>query len=250
MFYPVLSTMVALTSVISIRSYEFYVKKETKSLPDEKRKSIEEQIKSLANKLGVTKEIELIEDENDIAQAFGNAILPGKAVIGVNSQFFLNLSAEMVEFTLAHEICHIKHNDNLTTPSVLILTCLVTTIALSLLFPCSAFFSLELAGNLVVSLVVGLVAMVILGQRQEELADKTAFPICSEKGKIGAIIFFEASLSANIKDRNEMGISWMSSLWRKIIIDSDGENRNDLIHPPLKTRINYLQKLMTQNQKA
>ncbi len=226
-------------------AYRLYLQKDAKQLELAKRNFIESKIQELAAKLQISKPIELIEikDLRISAQALGNNFFSGRAAVAIDPNFAMNSSEAALEFVIAHELAHIKNNDAIRF-GVCSLAGIITTAAICLLFPASATqFSNPLlrlvlySPAFVVGLTVIAVTYPLFSQWIEKRADLLAVSFCSEAAQKAAIEQFEKDRQAYIEIKN----SPKSSLWQKLLITPDGECRDDLFHPPIKTRINYLQ---------
>lgn len=224
--------------------WRLYLQKDVKLLESSKRKSIEEKIKHLASKLGLKKEIAVIEIKNlwGTAQALGNSFLPCRAGIAIDPELFGDLTEGAQEFVLAHELSHIKSNDMCTMGVFASIIGIITTIAISVLFPTLTTFSSSILGTpaVLIGITVSIVAWVFFSRWREECADKLAFSICSSEGQRDVVSFFEYIQKEQLEFRNSPYVSFLSSIWRKTIINSEGDERFDIVHPSLKTRISYL----------
>ncbi|MBS4168548.1 M48 family metalloprotease [Parachlamydia sp. AcF125] len=232
-------------AVVGIFSCRLRFQKDLKVLPEEERHTLETKVQELAHKLKICKKLEIREISGlELgAQAMGNVIFPGRAGVIIDPYFFECLTPETQEFFVAHEISHIKHHDSLTLCLVAGVASMVTTIALSVLFPRSADLSSgKWYGGVACSggVAAGMFTYSLASQWREKCADKTAFSVCSPEAQAAAIEFFEDCRSIYRGYRNEEGISFLSSVWRKTRIMAEGEDRLDILHPFLKDRINYL----------
>lgn len=225
-------------------------KKDEKLLPPRKRHALEKKVHEVADKLGVKKGIEIIEVDcaHSLANARGNTLFPGKAGIVIDAQAFEDLSREAQEFFVAHEISHIKHNDPLTMHILPGLSGAASTLAMMELFPSTALFSAVWCSPAsLIGFAVGSATFIFFSRWREECADRTAFSVCSAEAKTAAIAFFEKMQVTNRQDRDDPNISFASSLWRKFLINGEGEARWDVLHPPLKARIDYLKASISQD---
>jgi Zn-dependent protease with chaperone function len=217
----------------------------------DKRNQIELKIQELAQKLGISKPIELIEKKGllTIAQAQGIAFFSCRAGIAIDPDIADVMPEAELEFLLAHELSHIKTNDNMWMGVVPGIVGIVATLAMSILFPSSIAFSSIVATLILTSpaalvgLSVSVIAFVILSKWREECADKLGFSVCSDAAQKAAPQFFDSIRTAQIEYRNDEEGSYLSQLWRKFLITEAGEFRFDVFHPSLNTRINYLQQI-------
>jgi Zn-dependent protease with chaperone function len=229
--------------------WRFYLHEDAKFLDQEKRQRLELKIQELAAKLEIGKTVELIEVKGlaVCAQAQGNALLPGRCGIAIDPLPFTALPEEMLEFLMAHELSHIKANDVVMMGAFACIAGMIAVLAMGILFPSSAvYFSSPIWMALVcspaalVSTAVAGVTLILFSRWAEEQADKLGFSICSDAARGDAYKFFDCIRLAQIKHRNEDGLSFFHSLFRKILITEDGNFRLDVLHPPLTKRIHYL----------
>lgn len=158
-------------------------------------------------------------------------------VIDLNSA--RRFSPEELEFLIAHELSHLKSNDLLWMGVVPAAAALTTTLAADILFPSSASYFSDFVKTYffpspaaLVGQVVGLFTLAYFSQWREECADRLAFSVCSDAAKKAAPRVFEKFMQVNASQR----ISFLSQL----TISKEGENRLDILHPSLKSRIHYL----------
>ncbi len=145
------------------------------------------------------------------AQAEGVSLFSGRAGIAINPDLVDEISGGQLEFLLAHELSHIKANDLIWMGGVLSIVGVITTLAMSILFPSSAaYFSPIVMATLMVSspaavvgLSVSLVALVFFSKWREECADKLGFSVCSDAAQKAAPQFFEKIRTAQIEYRND-----------------------------------------------
>jgi Zn-dependent protease with chaperone function len=117
------------------------------------------------------------------------------------------------------------------------------------LFPQWAIFVPALSGSpaSILAYLVGGATCLIFSRWREECADKLAFSVCSDEGKKGSYKLFEKIQKKQKAYRNESGLDYTSSLWRKIKVDHEGNSRLDLLHPPLSYRVRYLKEAYKEN---
>jgi Zn-dependent protease with chaperone function len=209
-----------------------------------KRKELVTKVDEIAKKLGIDKKLEVsfITGLTVCAQAMGNTIFPGKAGLAIDPNLLDKLPSGDLKFLVAHELSHIKHNDTLTIPLLTGLVQLISTVALSILFP----YATAISAISYTAFAVGLITFSLFSRYREECADKKAYSICSQEGKKGAINFLTNLKNGNIQYRNEENINVFSSLWRKIKVNEQGDVRWDVLHPSFQTRIDYLRAMPSQ----
>ncbi len=150
---------------------------------------------------------------------------------------------------VAHELSHIKANDLIWLETVPGIAGVITTLAMSILFPSSAtYFPPIVIATLMVSspaAVVGLsvsgIAFLAFSKWREKCADKLGFSICSNAAQKAAPLCFDTIRISQIEYRNGEEGSYLSKVWRRFLITEDGEARFDVYHPSLKNRKEYLQ---------
>lgn len=218
------------------------------------RKSIEEQIDSLSQKLEIDKKIELIERRSFMfgAQAHGSMLFPGTRVgILIDSDLADEIDPHQREFLLAHELSHIKRNDVFWLSAFsgfvgMVVTWASTFVAPSLerypsdhvFFKCLKYGLFIWSPSAFLGQLSSLVTFIFYSRYVEEKADRLALSICSDEGKKGAIEFFDEIRSHHKKVRNE-GDSFFERCKLQILLTEDGDFRFDVVHPSLKKRIAY-----------
>lgn len=230
-------------------SWRLRFQEDDKRLSRGKRKAIESKIQELALKLEINKPVELIEKKGLVAgfQAQGIAFFSGRAGIALDPDLAEEVTEDELEFLIAHELSHIKANDLLWMGVVSGVVGMITTLAISILFPASVAFSSSFATMMLGSpagllgLSVSVIAFAIFSQWRESSADKLGFSICSESAQKAATGFFDKVRTSQINFRNDKNGSYFSKLLRRFVITEDGDFRLDVLHPRLKTRVEYLQ---------
>lgn len=232
-------------------SWRLRLQKDDKLLSATKRGFIESKVQELASKLGINKPIELIEKKGLMggAQAQGIAFFSSRAGIAIDPDLADSMPEAELEFLIAHELSHIKANDLIWMGAVSSIVGVITTLAMSNLFPSSAayFSPIVVATSMISSLAalvgvsVSVIASALFSKWREECADKLGFSVCSDAAQKAAPQFFENIRTSQIEYRNDEKGSCLSKLWRKFLITEAGDVRFDVLHPSLKTRIKYLQ---------
>lgn len=210
--------------------------------------SLKSKVKGIADKLGIKQDILLIENINKYEgpDALGNAFFQAKVGIRAGRHFFWDLlSQPFGTFVIAHEISHIKNNDHFTALLITGIVHTVTTISIHILFPYSKHSILSAVVTAVAPMQIGLlaatIAFVIVMRWQEERADKTAMAICTKEEIQEGANWFKSHITKHLEYRNEKELTFFDSLWRKIKFDSIGNYRLDILHPPLTTRVKYME---------
>lgn len=212
-------------------------------LPQAKRRSIESKIQELAKELGISKTIELIEKRNLAtgAQAQGIGSFSSRIGIVIDPDLANALPEAELEFVLAHELSHIKANDNLWIGVFPSIAGVITTLAMSTLFPSlAADFSISIVSlSAVPGIAVSTIALFSLSKWREECADKLGFSACSCNAKKAAPAFFDRIRVGQARLRD-------NDVLKRFLFTEDGESRLDVLHPPLASRVQYLRDLNSQ----
>lgn len=249
--FSIMDTCLAgtLSLVPAFSVLRFCSKKDEKILPAKKRLELEILVNTLAEKIGIKKHIEIKEVSNFSAgaQAFGSNLLPVSPAIILDPELFVSISPSEQEFLIGHELSHIKYDDLLKMSVVSGLLGVISTVALKVLFPSLAIFSISLGSSpaAFIGFVVSSVALIMYSRKSEEQADKTSFSLCSHRNKNGGAKLFKRVQKNAISVRNEEGCSFWSNLWHKIAITNEGNTRYDIMHPSLTSRIKYLERQKT-----
>jgi Zn-dependent protease with chaperone function len=216
-----------------------------------KREQINEKIENLAKNLEIRKPIELVQKKGlvTIAQAQGLALFSSRAGIVLDPNIVCRLPEVQLEFLIAHELSHIKANDHMWIGVVSGIVGIITTSAMSILFPSSVAFSstvatfIQIPPAALVGLSLSAIALINFSKWREECADKRGFSVCSDDSQEAAPEFFETIRTSQRMYRNDKKGSSLSKLWRKFLITKAGDARFDVLHPSLTTRIGYLTEL-------
>jgi Zn-dependent protease with chaperone function len=234
-------------------AWKLRFQQEDRLLSPEKRNQIESKVQDLAQKLGINKPITIMEKKcSSIAEAQGVAWFSGRAGIIIDPGVANAIPEEQLEFLIAHELSHIKNNDNVSFGVVPGIVTILTHLAIKVLFPSLKAFiipspveifvpaTIQLPRRNLASIIADLVSVtfsIFFYRWREKSADKLGFSICSDAGQKAAPQFFDLIKRGNIWHRN----SEEASLFTKMFITEDGENMIDIGHPWLKDRIKYLQ---------
>ena len=253
-------------AILPIRTLHLTKELEAHSITD---KELVQEIKALAQKIGIEKELNICESIGSIGSfgVYGNAIGNNDTGMFLHpSLIFPKLSLQyenakgdpaspsearsffgipdgpeankIRSFLIAHEISHIKNNDCLnmdliqavTSISLCVLSCVVPES--DIVIKGTAFILAPLVGSIF--------KMMYLRHRESE-ADASAARLLGDVE--GGVAFFKNMQAQMLSTRNGPHASFMSKLYNKIAISSEGNNRLDLTHPSLSQRINQLKSL-------
>lgn len=181
-----------------------------------------------AKQLDIRKEVK-VGCGSDNAQAIGMNWLNFPCEVMISP--ILVSSTEAIQgqgFIVAHELSHIKNNDLLTIPGIGFLVALSSSIALSTLG------LISFIPHVLAVVFITHIATAVFSQYREKIADQTALTICTKEEKEGAIQIFEAMQKEQLKIRNE-------NMLGKLFISDAGEDRLDIMHPSLASRISMIQ---------
>jgi hypothetical protein len=200
-------------------------------------------VKTKAEELCLGKEVQVkFVETNFFAQANGIKSSPFRCEIIINP----NVLPDGLEgFIIAHELAHIKSNDAFTIPGIGFLASLTSSIGLSILLSIGVLSAAASSGFILVAVVIGAVAQIAFSQYREAQADKKALSVCTLEEKRKAKKFLEQLQEDEIKYRNEKNISVITQIYRKLTISKTGEFRLDIMHPSLASRIEMIQKSIT-----
>lgn len=250
-FLNLLSGGMILTAVVpGIFSWRLRFQKDDKHLNQNKRTRLELKIQELAKKLEINKPIELIEKRNLWcgAEAQGLALFSCRAGIAIDPDLVNAIPVDELEFLIAHELSHIKANDLISMGVIPSAIGVLTTLAMSLLFPATAAnFSPMVAMLLIpspaalVGVSVSAITFALFSKWREKCADKLGRSICSDAAKKTAFHFYDRVRRLQFEYRNDENCSFCSKILRRFLFSEDGDFRLDVLHPPLSTRIKYLQ---------
>ncbi len=182
---------------------------------------------------GIRKDLIFFEDPNEgLASALGtNMFKNGNAVVRVAPGFYEN-DKDACSWIIKHEISHIKHNDNFTMHFVPFVCQLAASIF--------GMYSLSFFPALGLAFAVGIASFVLFSRWREAKADDFAIENSSDEELLGGRRTFMILQEMNIAARN--------TFWQRIAISASGENRMDILHPSLASRIQKIERtLRTRN---
>ena len=210
---------------------------------------LEEKANLLAEKMGVRKKIELVIHPIAKWKALGRNSSTGRVGICVDPAIFdqrtvVYYCPDAISFKLAREIAHIKYNDEV----LLFVIPLIASIAFFILFTFYIpLFPANFALNFIVADAIGFTAWMIssmITRHAVELsADFEACKYTTDAEKLGFIIESKVIQRKLLIYRDQKDLSFFESLWRKIKIDSEGNNGFDTL-PDLSTRIKKIEETM------
>jgi len=199
---------------------------------DQAREIIKSSFDHFNNELSIEKDVELI-GANSFA-SIGASILPGKAVITYPPQIVV-LSRGITNFSVAHELTHIKNNDGLIINGSRLLTYLVTKKALLTLFPSLGVPTrcyISIAA--IISYFFGMFAFNEISKKAETRADMTAISVCSKDDCLSMALFLKNLMFSNLKRREKDSFS-------RHTIDEHGNSKWNAPEHPLHTeRLQYI----------
>ena len=211
---------------------------------------LEEKANRLAEKMGVHKRIELIEHPKYTDWKAIGKNSSGRSGICVDQGIFDSSTwvyylPETIPFTLSHEIAHIKNNDDFYFFLIPVITAIATFIFLGFYLPIlPTYFVINIILSDVIGLLAWHVSLIVTSRIAELNADLEACKYTTDAEKTGFINEIKILQMKQLLYRNEKNISFLEGLKRKIIVDSMGNNRFDLFHPLLSTRIQKIEATM------
>lgn len=241
----------AFASNLGVFPWRFYLQKDDKLLSADKRGLLESTTQELTRKLGIRKPVELMEKKGLIcgtAQAQGVELFSARAGLAIDPDWIGNLSEAEHEFILAHELSHIKQNDVMWLGIASGVVGVITTLAMCILFPWSATYYFSEVALAILTITspaaltgqfVSIIACAFFSQWMEKRADKLAMTVCSESARKSAPALIKRAMQDQIEHRNKEG-NCLSMLWRRCLINEDGDVRIDIFHPSCSSRIDYL----------
>lgn len=196
---------------------------------------LKNQIDEKRKKLGFKNEVPLkIVETNMLAQAYGLSPFPSTQGIKISPTALYKDTG----FIIAHELSHIKNNDLLTLPTAAIAAHLISSISLTLLLPKSP---ISKYANLIGSQMIATIAFIATSRYRESKADQLGLTVCNKKEKTEALNLFKKVLKNNLKERNHKDNNILERLIFSLVYSETGENRLDVLHPSLASRINMIE---------
>lgn len=216
-------------------------------------------VDSIAQRMGIEKPIELanICSTNTplMMQAQGMNWGIGRIGIAMTRRAPRRLSVAQLEFVFAHELAHIRSNDVPVMYGVPGFVGSLVTTAIMQLFPHSTS-TLTVSWTTLVRIWIGvsspascvglsmaMLTFCLLSRKREYAADAAAFIACSPDGKNGAFSLFQQFLVHNQQLRTSQP-TWTN----RLRFDVQGNNRWDVVHPSLASRMAVLYVLHTKDE--
>jgi len=184
----------------------------------------------LLRKVGVRKDLICFEQQltSGCGLALGTNIWSKSDAVIMLTPHLHEMSKDPCMWLLKHEISHIKHNDNLITYCV----SGACQLAASIYGMCSLSFfpALGLAYS------VGILSKTLFRYWSEMRADNFAIVHSSDNELSGGKRLLKA-MQKTIKIQR-------TSFWKRCLYSSSGENRVDIFHPSLTSRIQKIEKAL------
>lgn len=180
------------------------------------------------DKVGIRKDLTFIEwrNPNIFVSAGTNIFKNGDAAVMV-APGSDQVDKEGCIWCMKHEISHIKHNDNFTMKAV---PCICEIAAY--IFGTHSL-SLPLSSVIAPAVIVGGVSEVLFSRWREAKADDFSIENSSDEELKGGRRFLVAQQEKNIEKR--------TTFWKRIVISASGNDRRDITHPSLTSRIRKIE---------
>ena len=173
-------------------------------------------------------------NNSEFCSALGtNIFTKCNAMVLIAPDNFHEIDKDACNYILKHEISHIKHNDNFTTPCVAAACQLTASIF--------GMYSLSFFPAVGLALAVGFTSNTLFEKWREAKADDFAIKNSSDEELKGGRRFFMAMQAVYIENRD--------TFWKRIIFSANGNNRLGISHPSLTSRIQKIEKVL-QHRKA
>ena len=209
---------------------------------------IKTQMQPFFDQMGIRKDLIVVEQPNPgFCMAVGtNSFTKGNAVIVVMPGF-QEVDKDACHWVIKHETAHIKNNDLFTMSLVPAISSLaaaiLSTVGAAVCFsiiamPIGAAILIPVGAALLVTGIVGFVAQAIFSQYREGKADDLAIAESTDEELKGGRRFLMSLNAINLRSRK--------TIWDKIIISSNGENRLDFLHPSTASRIRKIELALQQ----
>ncbi len=194
---------------------------------------LEKEIKPLLKEKNITCDIAIREVVNPcVCAAFGTNMSEKNPALILIPPEFHKTDEKACQFLTKHEIGHIKNNDCFTIPLV---TCICS--AAAAIF---GAFTLPWVASTFLAGVVSAVALTLFTLWREGKADDFAIENSTNEELLGGRRMFIASKQANLSER--------TTFWKKIAFTSDGEDRFDIMHPSLNSRVKKIEKELAKRR--
>ena len=143
---------------------------------------------------------------------------------------FYEADKDACTWVMKHEISHIKNNDGFT------MSCVpgVCQLAAAVFGMCSLSFLPALG----VAFTVGIVSHSVFSQWREAKADDFAIENSTDEELKGGRRVLKGFQATNLEERK--------TFWKRIAISSSGENRLDIAHPSITSRIQKIERILRE----
>ncbi len=167
------------------------------------------------------------------AAAGTNMFTKGDAAVIISPGFY-EADRDACSWVMKHEISHIRHNDLFTKH----LEPCICQLAASIFGMCA----LSVVPAVALAFTVGIVSFVLFSRWREGKADDFAIENSSIEELKGGKRFLTAIQETSIEERN--------TFWKRVRISSSGNDRLDILHPSLTSRIQKIERtLLAKNAK-
>lgn len=187
---------------------------------------IKTEIQPFLDQEKIRKDLIVVETPDaDICSAFGtNFFNKGDAIVFV-APGFNEADKAACHWVMKHEISHIKNNDLFTVP---LISCICATAAAVF-----GIFSVSCFSATLLAIAVGYAAFSLFSRWREAKADDFAIKSSSNEELLGGRRILVALQKLHLEERQ--------NFWTKILTSSDGNNRTDILHPLLTSRIKKIE---------
>ena len=185
--------------------------------------TIKEELQPFFEKVGVREDLIVLEDLGRGLCVGTNFFTKGDAAIIVG-RGFNETDKDACHFVIKHEVSHLKYNDNFTT-------CFVPAVCATAaaIFTTFARKPLPRITSVMATAAIGILSHTAFSRYREGKADDFAIAESSNEELKGRRRYLLGLLAFHKE--------YQKTFWKKIIISSSGENRLDIEHPSLKSRL-------------
>lgn len=190
-------------------------------------KDMKDRLQPFLEKVGVRTDIQFIEQVNPgFCLTCGTNVFTNSDAVIMTAPG-LQQHVKACSWVIKHEISHIKHNDLFTMYCVPFICQLAASIF--------GMNHLSFVGTVALSYTVGMVTFSLFSQWREAKADDFAITNSSISELQGGKCFLEAVQRRDIAQRTSMP-------WGEFLISDHGNNRLDIMHPSITSRIHKIEK--------
>jgi hypothetical protein len=196
-------------------------------------KQVKQQIQPFLEKNEIRTDLIVIETPNlGLCAAQGtNLFKKGDALVMLAPGFY-EKDKNACLWVMKHELSHLKNNDAFTMPLIGSISSAAAAVFGTLTLP---WFSAAL-----LTVTVGITVFSLFSQWREGRADSFAIENSSGDELLGGRRFLIAAQQMNLQERQ--------TFWQKIAISSNGNNRFDILHPSLTSRIKKIEEALAKQQ--